>query len=122
MQVKNTFTTELINLFINKPNRNGDLYHPNRSIVDFNIDQLEYAILPKSNLSFATFNTKQSYPTDFVNTPRNFVNTIPETPNIPHQDINSKESVRRIIESEKFTGTIFEKMKIENLKTEIFLL
>ena len=121
MQVKNTFTTELINLFINKPNRNGDSYRANRSIVDFNIDQLEYAILPKSNLSFATFNTKQSYPTDLVNTPRNFVNTIPETPNIPHQDINSKESVRRIIESEKFTGTIFEKMKIENLKTEIFL-
>ena len=121
MQVKNTFTTELINLFINKPNRNGDSYRANRSIVGFNIDQLEYAILPKSNLSFATFNTKQSYPTDLVNTPRNFVNTIPETPNIPHQDINSKESFRRIIESEKFTGTIFEKMKIENLKTEIFL-
>ena len=87
MQVKNTFTTELINLFINKPNRNGDLYHPNRSIVDFNIEQLEYAILPKSNLSFVTFNTKQSYPTDLVNTPRNLVNTIPETLNIPHQDI-----------------------------------
>ena len=97
---------------ISKPNRNDDSYLANESIVDFNIDQLEYSILLLSNLSFATSNTKLSSPIDLVN------HTIPETPNLPHQDINSKESVR-IIESEKFTDIIFEKMKIENSKTEI---
>ena len=104
---------ELINLFINKPNRNDDSYRANTSVAEFNMDQLEYAILPESDLSFATSNTKQSSHIDLVNTPRNLVNNISETPNIP-QDINSKESVRRIVESEKFTNTIFEKMKIEN--------
>ena len=54
-----------------------------------------------------------------MDTPKNYINTIPETPNLLHQHINSKESVRRIIESEKFTDTIFEIMKSENLKTDM---
>ena len=45
-------------------------------------------------------------------------------PSIPDQRLSiflnkDKESVRRFIESETFTGSISEKMKIENLKTEI---
>ena len=70
-------------------------------------------------MSFATSNTKLSYSIDLVDTPKNYINTIPETPNLLHQYINSKESVRRIIESEKFTDTIFEIMKSENLKTDM---
>ena len=75
--------------------------------------KLEYSSLPVSNLCFATHNTKQS-PIDLVNTPRNPINTIPETPSLPQKDINSKESVRRIIESKKFNDNKSEKMKIES--------
>ena len=32
---------------VNKPNRNDDSYCVNESIVDFNIEQLEYSNLPK---------------------------------------------------------------------------
>ena len=54
-----------------------------------------------------------------MNTPRKPINNIPETLNLPQKDINSKESVRRIMESQTFTGNILEKIKIESLKTEI---
>ena len=54
-----------------------------------------------------------------VNTPRKPTINIPETPNLPQKDINSKESVKRIMESQTFNGNISEKMKIESLKTEI---
>ena len=104
---------------LNKPNRNDDSYRVNESIVDFNIQQLEYSSLPGSDLSFATPNTKQSSSIESVNTPRNPINNIPETLNLPQKDINSKESVRRIMESQTFNDNISEKMKIESLKTEI---
>ena len=87
-------------------------------MVDFNIKQLEYSNLPVSDLSFATPNTKQSFSIDLVNTPRNPINAILETPNLPEKHINNKESVRRIIESEKLNDNISEIMKIGNLKTE----
>ena len=51
-----------------------------------------------------------------MNTPRHPIDNIPETPNLPQEDINSKESVRRIIESETFNDSISEKMKVETLK------
>ena len=54
-----------------------------------------------------------------MNTPRYPINNIPETPNLPQKDINIKESVRRMIESETFSDNISEKMKIQSLKTEI---
>ena len=38
---------------VNKPNRNDDSYRVNKSIVDFNIEQLEYCNLPASDLSVA---------------------------------------------------------------------
>ena len=76
--------------------------------------KLEYSSLPVSNLCFTTHNTKQSPSIDLVNTPRNPINTIPETPSLPQKDINSKESVRRIIESKKFNDNKSEKMKIES--------
>ena len=88
-------------------------------MVDFSIGQLEYSNLPASDLLFATPNTEQPSSIALVNTPRNPINTIPETPNLPQKYINSKESVRRIVESEKFNDNISEKMEIENLKTEI---
>ena len=37
---------------VNKPNRNDDSYLVNESIVDFNIEQLEYSSFPGSDLSF----------------------------------------------------------------------
>ena len=77
---------------------------------------MEYCNLPASDLSFATPNTKQSSSIDLVNTPRNPINTRPETPNFPQQ---GQGICQKIIESETFTGSISEKMKIENLKTEI---
>ena len=73
-----------------------------------------------SDLSFATPNTKLSSSTDLVNAPRTSINTIPDTPNLPQKDINSNESVRRIIESETFNDNISEKTKIESLQTETF--
>ena len=72
---------------LNKPNRNDDSYCVNESIVDFNIQQLEYSSLPGSDLSFATPNTKQSSSIESVNTPRNPINNIPETLNLPQKDI-----------------------------------
>ena len=69
-------------------------------------------------MSFATPNTKQSSSIESVNTPKHRINNIPETPKLPQKDINSKESVTRIIESERFIDNISEKMKIEILKTE----
>ena len=64
MQAENTFTTELMNLLliiqgkiVNKPNRNDDSYCVNESIIDLNIEQLEYSSLPGSELSFTTPNT-----------------------------------------------------------------
>ena len=77
---------------------------------------MEYSNLPASDLSFATPNTEQSSSIESVNTPRHPINNIPETPNLPQKDINSKESVRRIIESETFNDSISEKMKVETLK------
>ena len=53
-----------------------------------------------------------------MNTPRKPTNNIPETPNLPQKDINSKESVRRIMESQTFNDNISEKMKIESVKTD----
>ena len=105
---------------INKPNRKNDLYCVNESIVDFNIEQSGYSNLLTSDLSFATPYTKQSSSIDLVNTPRNPINTIPETPNLPQKDINSKESVKRIIESETFSHNISKKLKTESLKPEMF--
>ena len=67
-----------------------------------------------------TPNTKQSSSIDLVNTPRNPIHDIPETPNLPQKDINIKEYVRRMIESETFNGNISEKMKIESLKTDAY--
>ena len=72
-----------------------------------------------SDFPFATPNTKQSSSTVLVNTLRNPFIPIPETPNLPEKDINSKKSVRRFIESETFNNNISEKMKIESLKNEI---
>ena len=69
---------------------------------------MEYSYLSASKLSFATPNTKLSSFNDFVNSTRNPINNLPETPNLPQADVNSKEPV-----------IVFEKMKIENLKTEI---
>ena len=80
---------------------------------------MEYSSLPGSDVSFATPNTKQSSSIESVNTPRNPINNIPETPNLLQKDINSKVSVRRIMESHRFNDNIPEKMKIESLKTEI---
>ena len=68
-------------------------------MADFIIEQLEYFRLPASKLSFATPNTKQSSSIESMNTSRKFINNIPETPNLPKKGVNSKESVRRIIES-----------------------
>ena len=51
--------------------------------------------------------------------PRKIINYIPENPNLLPEDIDSKESVRRIIESQTFSDNISKKMKIESLKTEI---
>ena len=104
---------------VNKLNRNDDSYRVNESIVDFNIELLEYSGLPGSDLSFATPNTKQSFSIRSVNTPRKLISSKPETPNLPQKDINSKESVRRIMESQTFSDNISEKMKFESLKTEI---
>ena len=67
---------------VSKPNRNDDSYLANESVVDFNIEQLEYSSLPGGDLSFATPNTKQSSSIESVNTPRKPINDIPETPNI----------------------------------------
>ena len=64
---------------VNKPNRNGDSYHVNESIVDLNIEQLEYSNLLSSDLSFATPNTRQSSSTEPVNIPRHPINNILET-------------------------------------------
>ena len=102
-----------------KPNRNDDSYRVNESTVDFNTEQLGYSSLPGSDVSFATPNTKQSSSIEPVNIPRKPINNIPETPNLPQKDINSKESVRRIMESQTFNDNISEKMKIESLKTQI---
>ena len=55
---------------VNKPNRNDDSYRVNQSIVDFNMEQLEYSSLPASDLSVATPNTKQSSSIESVNTPK----------------------------------------------------
>ena len=104
---------------VNKPNRNDDSYRVNESIVDLNIEQLEYSSLTENDLSFATPNTKQSSSIESVNTPKKPINNIPETSNLPQKDSNSKESVRIIMESQTFNDNIFEKMKIESLKTEI---
>ena len=94
---------------VNKPNRNDDSYRVNESIVDFNIEQLEYSSLPGSDLSFATANTKQSSSIESVNIARKPTNNIPETPNLPQKDINSKESVRRIMESQTFNDIYLKK-------------
>ena len=102
---------------INKPNKNDDSYYVNKSIADFNIDQ--YTNPQTGDLSFAAPNTKQSSSIDLVNTPNNPISIIPETPNLPQKDINGKESVRTIIESEALIDNIFKNMKIENLKTEM---
>ena len=103
---------------MNKPNRNDYLYRVNESIVDFNIEQLEYSSLSGSDLSFATPNTKQSSSIASVKTPRKPINNIPEALNLPQKDINSRESVKRIMESQTFNDNISEKMKFESLKTE----
>ena len=41
--------------------------------------------------------------------PRKIINNIPETPNLPPKDIDSKESVRRSIESQTFNDNLSEK-------------
>ena len=80
---------------------------------------MECSSLPASDFSFATPNTKQSSSIESVNMPRKIINYIPENPNLLPEDIDSKESVRRIIESQTFSDNISKKMKIESLKTEI---
>ena len=50
---------------------------------------------------------------------RKIINYIPETPNLLPKDIDSKESVRRSIESQTFNDNMSKKMKIESLKNEI---
>ena len=80
---------------------------------------MEFSSLPGSDLSFATPNTKHPSSIESLNTSRKPINNISETPNLPQKDINSKESVRRIMESQTFSDNISEKMKIESLKTEI---
>ena len=77
---------------------------------------MEYSSLPGNDLSFVTPNTKQSSSIESVNKPRTPINNIPETPNLPQKDTNSKESVRRIMESQTFSDNTAEKMKIESLK------
>ena len=96
-------------------------------------------------MPFAAPDTKHSSSTESVNTQRNSINNIPETPNLLQKDINSKESIRGISESETgqkmkfpiedffmenldgklhflcseiFNDSLSEKMKIESLKTE----
>ena len=51
--------------------------------------------------------------------PRKIINYIPENPNLLPKDIDSKESVRRSIESQTFSQNTSKKMKIESLKTEL---
>ena len=104
---------------VNKPNKNDDLYRVNKGIVDFKIEKLECSSLPASDFSFATPNTKQSSSIESVNMPRKIINSIPENPNLLPKDIDSKESVRRSIESQTFNDNISKKMKIESLKNEI---
>ena len=70
-------------------------------------------------MPFATPNTKQSSSIQSVNTPRKPIKNIPETPNLPQKDIDSKESVRKVMESETSNDKISEKMKIESLKTMV---
>ena len=70
-------------------------------------------------MPFATPNTKQSSSIQSVNTPRKPTKNIPETPNLPQMDIDSKESVRKVMESETSNDKISEKMKIESLKTMV---
>ena len=65
---------------------------------------MEYSNFPASDLSLTISNTKQSFSIDLV---------------IHHKEINSKESVRRIVGSETFIDNPSEKMEIESLKTEI---
>ena len=65
---------------VNKPNRNDDSYCVNESIVDFNIEQLEYSNPPKSDLSFTTLNTKQSSSIESFNIPKHVIINILETP------------------------------------------
>ena len=65
---------------VNKPNRNDDSDRVNESIVDFNIEQLEYSSLPGSDLSFTTPNTKQSSSIESVNTPRKPTTTYQRLP------------------------------------------
>ena len=47
---------------INKPNRNNDSYRLNKSVVDFNIEQLEYSNLPASDFSLVTPNINSHLP------------------------------------------------------------
>ena len=70
-------------------------------------------------MPFATPNTKQSSSIQSVNTPRKPIKNIPETRNLPQKDIDSKESVRKVMESETSNDKISEKMKIESLKTMV---
>ena len=65
---------------VSKPNRNDDSYRVYESIVDFNIEQLEYSSLLGSDLSFTTPNTKQSSSIKSVNTPRKPTNNIQRLP------------------------------------------
>ena len=65
---------------VNKPNRNDDSYRVYESIVDFNIEQLEYSSLLGSDLSFTTPNTKQSSSIKSVNTPRKPTDNIQRLP------------------------------------------
>ena len=82
---------------VNNPNRNDYPYRVNESIIDFNIEQLEYSNLSESNLSFATPNTKNSSSIESMHIPKHPINNIPETSNLPQKDINCKETVSRII-------------------------
>ena len=70
---------------------------------------MECSSLPASDFSFPTPNTKQSSSIESVNMPRKIINNIPETPNLPPKDIDSKESVRRSIESQTFNDNLSEK-------------
>lgn len=47
---------------LSKPNRNNDSYRLNKSVVDLNIEQLEYSNLPASDFSLATPNINSHLP------------------------------------------------------------
>ena len=96
---------------VNKPNRNDDSDRANESVVDFNIEQLEYSSLPGSDLSFTTPNTKQLSSIESVNTPRKPTSDIPETPNLSQKDINRNHNHLMTTYLKKYIFFVSERVK-----------